>query len=82
MRQLVRLITPPGGTVLDPFAGSGSTLVAAVLEGVDAVGIELDSDGTYIPIINGRVAWAKQEVAARPRLPLGEAKRRKTRSLL
>ena len=33
MRWLVRLVTPPGGTVLDPFAGSGSTGCAAVLEG-------------------------------------------------
>jgi site-specific DNA-methyltransferase (adenine-specific) len=42
MRWLVRLVTPPGGTVLDPFAGSGTTLVAAELEGKSSVGVELD----------------------------------------
>jgi hypothetical protein len=41
MRYLVRLVTPPGGTVLDPFAGSGSTGRAADLEGFDAILIEL-----------------------------------------
>ena len=40
MRQLVR-ITKPGGRILDPFAGGGSTLAAAQLEGYDAVGIEI-----------------------------------------
>lgn len=40
MRWLVRLVTPPGGTVLDPFAGSGTTLEACVLEGFNAVGVE------------------------------------------
>jgi site-specific DNA-methyltransferase (adenine-specific) len=40
MRWLVRLITPPGGTVLDPFTGSGSTGVAAILEGFLFVGCE------------------------------------------
>ncbi|MGW4834725.1 DNA-methyltransferase [Streptomyces globisporus] len=40
MRYLARLITPPGGTVLDPFAGSGSTLLAARDEGMHAIGIE------------------------------------------
>lgn len=40
MRWLVRLITPPGGLVLDPFAGSGTTLLAALDEGTHAVGIE------------------------------------------
>jgi len=40
MRYLVRLVTPPGGLVLDPFAGSGSTGVAAKLEGVRFIGIE------------------------------------------
>lgn len=42
MRYLCRLITPPGGTVLDPFAGSGSTGKAAHLEGFKFIGIELD----------------------------------------
>lgn len=40
MRWLVRLVTPPGGLVLDPFAGSGTTLEAAALEGMHAIGIE------------------------------------------
>lgn len=42
MRWLVRLVTPPGGTVLEPFAGSGTTLEACVIEGMQVIGIELD----------------------------------------
>lgn len=42
MRWLVRLVTPPGGRVLDPFAGSGTTVLAALREGFEAVGIERD----------------------------------------
>jgi hypothetical protein len=61
MRHLVRLVTPPNGTVLDPFAGSGTTLVAAVLEGFNAVGCEITDE--YLPIIDGRVAYAQQKVA-------------------
>ena len=57
LRWLVRLVTPPGGVVLDPFAGSGTTLVAATLEQFDCIGIELTDD--YHPIIAGRVAWAE-----------------------
>lgn len=60
MRWLVRLVTPPGGIVLDPFLGSGTTAAAAVLEGFDWVGCELTDD--YLPIIEGRTAWAQQQV--------------------
>lgn len=42
MRWLVRLLTPPGGTVFDPFAGTGTTLEAARLEGFPSLGIEKD----------------------------------------
>jgi hypothetical protein len=42
MRYLCRLITPPGGIVLDPWAGSGSTLIAAMEEGFQSIGIEKD----------------------------------------
>lgn len=42
MQWLVRLVTPPGGTVLDPFAGSGTTLEACLLEGFRAIGVERD----------------------------------------
>jgi site-specific DNA-methyltransferase (adenine-specific) len=64
MRWLVRLVTPPGGTVLDPFTGSGSTGCAAVLEDFDFVGIEKDRE--YVEIASARMShWAaqpKQEV--------------------
>jgi DNA modification methylase len=42
MQWLVRLVTPPGGTVLDPFMGSGTTLIAADREGFNGIGIEMD----------------------------------------
>ncbi len=64
MRYLVRLVTPPGGTVLEPFAGSGTTLAAAILEGFNAIGCELTAD--YLPIINGRVSWAQEQYANKP----------------
>jgi site-specific DNA-methyltransferase (adenine-specific) len=57
MRYLVKLVTPPGGTVLDPFTGSGSTGKAAILEGFRFIGCELTED--YIPIIEGRLKHAQ-----------------------
>jgi site-specific DNA-methyltransferase (adenine-specific) len=54
MGWLIRLITPPGGTVLDPFMGSGSTGVAAFMEGFRFVGIESDPD--YFDIASKRIA--------------------------
>lgn len=59
MRHLVRLVTPPGGTVLDPFLGSGTTAVAAILEHFTWVGCEMTPD--YLPIITGRVEHAQAE---------------------
>jgi DNA modification methylase len=57
MRWLVRLVTPPGGLVLDPFTGSGSTGVAAVLEGRRFLGIEREPE--YVDIACARLAhWA------------------------
>ena len=62
MRYLVRLVTPPGGEVLDPFAGSGATVEAALLEGFRVVGIELEPD--HIPLIQQRIARATEEDVA------------------
>jgi site-specific DNA-methyltransferase (adenine-specific) len=52
MRWLVRLVTPPDGILLDPFAGSGTTLQAAQLEGFRSLGIEREQ--TYLPLIRAR----------------------------
>jgi site-specific DNA-methyltransferase (adenine-specific) len=58
MRWLVRLVTPPGGTVLDPFTGSGSTGCAAVLEGFDFIGCEREAE--YVAIAEARITfWAQ-----------------------
>ena len=60
MRWLVRLVTPPGGLVLDPFAGSGTTGEACIVEGFRCVLIERDA--TYLPLINARVSKPIQPV--------------------
>jgi len=55
MRWLVRLITPPGGLILDPFAGTGTTGQAALAEGMRAILIERESE--YVADIHKRLAW-------------------------
>lgn len=60
MRYLIKLVTPPNGTVLDPFLGSGTTAMAATLEGFKWIGCEITKD--YWPIIEARVAWAEDDV--------------------
>lgn len=56
MQWLCRLVTPPGGVILDPFMGSGSTGKAAVMEGFRFVGCEREDE--YMPIAQARIAWA------------------------
>jgi len=62
MRYLIRLLTPPGGVVLDRFGGSGSTAVAALEEGFAAITVEKTDD--YLPIIEGRIRAALARTAA------------------
>jgi DNA modification methylase len=73
MRWLVRLACPPGGLVLDPFTGSGTTGAAAAIEGRRFCGIELEAP--YIEIAEARIAhWASSSLAAEAkaaRRPLG-----------
>jgi len=59
MRWLARLVTPPGGLILDPFAGSGSTGIAAIAEGFRAVLIEAEPE--YQADIRERLAWLAGE---------------------
>lgn len=54
MRYLVRLVTPVGGTLLDPFAGSGTTGMACAFEGVNFIGIEREAE--YVEIAERRIA--------------------------
>ena len=71
MRHFVRLITPPGGIVLDMFAGSGTTVAAAALEGGRAIGIEMDPEFVAIARARaafwGRLAGTKAATMAKPR---------------
>lgn len=65
MQYLIRLITPKGGTILDPFMGSGSTGKAAMYENIDRnanykfIGIELTDE--YLPICKERIEYAMQD---------------------
>jgi len=60
MRWLCRLITPPNGIVLDPFAGSGTTLCAALHEGFRGLGF--DSCPEYVEIANRRIAVERERL--------------------
>ncbi len=62
MRWLVRLVTPPGGTVLEPFAGSGTTVEACLLEEFKCIAIEREAD--YLPLIKQRIHRRRDPVAA------------------
>lgn len=59
MEYLIKLITPVGGVVLDPFMGSGSTGKAAMLNGFNFIGIEIDPE--FIEIAESRIKWAKEQ---------------------
>lgn len=59
MRQLVKMVAPEGAIILDPFAGSGSTGKASVLEGRRFIGIEMTDE--YLPIIQGRLEHAIEQ---------------------
>jgi site-specific DNA-methyltransferase (adenine-specific) len=63
MRYLVRLVTPLGGTVLEPFAGSGTTVEACILEGFDCIAIEMTDD--YLPLIAERVRRSTEDKEGR-----------------
>ena len=53
MEYLCRLVTPPGGTILEPFGGSGTTIEAALNEGFNVIGIEMTDE--YLPLIMARI---------------------------
>ncbi len=74
MRYLCRLVTPPGGVVLDPFAGSGSTGKAAVLEGFSFIGIELNAE--YVEIARARIENAKKKSAKKKSAKKKSAKKK------
>jgi hypothetical protein len=64
MRYLCRLVTPRGGTVLDPFMGSGSTGKAAVLEGFNFIGIEREAEYMKIAKVRIDAAFVQQDLFA------------------
>lgn len=79
MRYLCRLITPPGGLILDPFMGSGSTGKAAILEGFQFVGIDMTEE--YIGIAEARIQNAYNQKHDMESLIRHEAAHSEQRSL-
>lgn len=63
MRHLVKLVTPAGGTVLEPFAGSGTTVEACILEGFNCIAIEREAE--YLPLIHARIERSTEKQVAR-----------------
>lgn len=59
MRWLVRLVTPPGGIVFEPFAGSGTTIEAALLEDFSCIAVEMEAD--HLPLIMQRIRKPLQQ---------------------
>ena len=64
MEWLVKLVTPEGGVVLDPFMGSGTTGVACMVLGRGFIGVEQDEH--YCEIANGRIAEAQMKLDILP----------------
>ncbi|WP_377324718.1 DNA methyltransferase [Pimelobacter simplex] len=62
MRWLIRLVTPPGGVVLEPFAGSGTTVEACIIEGFRVVAVEREAE--YLPLVEARIARRRDPVRA------------------
>jgi len=60
MRWLVRLVTPPGGLVLDPFTGSGTTALACIAEGMDFLGYEADPAYAVLAQTRIRNVWDRR----------------------
>ena len=77
MRWLVRLVTPPGGTVLDPFTGSGTTGIAAHLEGMEFIGIEQSEE--YVAIAEARIKWWQQHEGDTKQILKADRKAQKAR---
>jgi len=72
MKYLIRLVTPPNGTVLDPFMGSGSTGKAAMAEGFNFIGIDMTPE--YVKIAESRIAseYEKNHIKKEPLVDLFE----------
>lgn len=72
---LIRLVTPPGGKTMDPFMGSGTSGIASLLEGVDYVGIENESD--HMEIAQKRITYAENNLGIVSEMILGNPSNQK-----